>query len=716
MYSEPSVEYRAISLGYNCSAASIGVHSGVRKTKEQGYKTCPFDLMNTNYDGLIECLRDDFKYFYDLQYLIIKQFPIDHPYYPGENIICNTKYGFIFNHESPGHADLYNIEKWEGGITHFIDNTYQKFIERYKQRIENFRNYIHSGSPIMFLITSIEQNFDEIYKLFKNQKVSILRYDITNYNSYNEHMNIMNELKSLSIRHIVKTLVLIISDDSNDTYKKNRDVWRLYMKINPNFDCFFLTAKSDIIEPYIENDTLYVPGIESLIPGIIEKTIQAIYFFKDSNYDYILRTNLSSVFNFNSLENILISSPRENFYFGVDIGGGAGSGAGIIMSKDVYTLLLNTNQYTDLFKYGNDDENIGIIMRHNKIPLTVATRIDIEKDIHNYEQNAYHYRCKQLNSRFNEASIMKTLVNKIYYNYISGEKIQELCDVYLGENDKFTVNPYIQHDKHKWKSLSSITKAYSNPKLVFCYPDYFDDFINKVNLFVNPFILISHNSDYTITDKHINLLNNPKLIHWFGQNATISHSKLTPIPIGIANQMFEHGKIENWSNIHSKNNEEKNGIYFYFSTNTNSEKRLEYKRIVEEKGLIFGSPKPNREYLEDLAMNYKYAISPEGNGIDCHRVWECLYTNTIPICIRSVNTEYFASIYPIILVSSWNDLDIHNLPILKFSDEIKYRLSIDYYKNIIYDKMQNIKELPVSANIVTPKKSNLTWDKINRKV
>jgi hypothetical protein len=268
---------------------------------------------------------------------------------------------------------------------------------------------------------------------------------------------------------------------------------------------------------------------------------------------------------------------------------------------------------------------------------------------------------------------------------ISGEKFQQLCDIYLGENDKFTVNPYIQQDKHKWKSLSSITKAYSNPKLVFCYPDYFDEFANKVHLFVNPFILISHNSDYTITDKHINLLNNPKLIHWFGQNVTISHPKLTPIPIGIANQMWEHGNIENWRNIIPKNNSEKNELYFYFSLNTNFEKRVECKNILEQKGINFGNPKAFREYLEDLAHVYKYAICPEGNGIDSHRIWECLYMSVIPICIRSIHTEYFASRFPIVLVDTWNDLDIDKIPspVIDFTDEVIKQLSIEYYKKQI---------------------------------
>jgi hypothetical protein len=184
-----------ISLGYNCHSATHGKCTGIRKSKSQGYKTCPFDEMNTNYEGLILCLKEDFKYFCDPAYLIVKKFPSDDPYYPNEYIICNTRYGFIFNHESPGHANLYELEKWSGGIGHFVDNNYEKFIERYRRRIDNFREYISVSNFVTFLITSPERSFNELSDIFHTCSYEIVRYDIPNYASYIHHLKIMNELK-----------------------------------------------------------------------------------------------------------------------------------------------------------------------------------------------------------------------------------------------------------------------------------------------------------------------------------------------------------------------------------------------------------------------------------------------------------------------------------------------------------------------------------------
>lgn len=185
----------AISLGWNCYSASMGVSIGLRKTKAMGYRTCPFDEMNTNYAGIVQCLREDFKHFCDPNYLAIHTFPSTCKYYPNEDIIVNTRYGFIFNHESPGHADLYKTQAWPGGKTHYIDNNYEKFIERYSRRIQNFRNYLQSGDVLQFLIT---YPTDEMFELRTTLNAlcmnTITRFAIQDQTKYTDHLEIMRKV------------------------------------------------------------------------------------------------------------------------------------------------------------------------------------------------------------------------------------------------------------------------------------------------------------------------------------------------------------------------------------------------------------------------------------------------------------------------------------------------------------------------------------------
>lgn len=95
-----------ISLGWNCHSAMHGVEHGIRGRKQTGYKTCPFDTMISNFDGIVECIKDDFAYFTDEKYLYIKTATN-----PLDTCIMHLKYRFGFNHETPGHADLYIKEQ-----------------------------------------------------------------------------------------------------------------------------------------------------------------------------------------------------------------------------------------------------------------------------------------------------------------------------------------------------------------------------------------------------------------------------------------------------------------------------------------------------------------------------------------------------------------------------------------------------------------------------
>jgi len=162
----------AISLGNVCASAEYGVNNGLRKKKEDGYNTCPFDLMVSNYHGIIKCISEDFANFCDTKYLKLIN-----------NNVKNTYYNFGFNHETPGHANLYLHEKWPEGKNHYINNNYCHFKERYYNRIQNFRNYLNdSNNYIIFIIQfayekNPNNNFCELRNILR-EKYPRLKYEI----------------------------------------------------------------------------------------------------------------------------------------------------------------------------------------------------------------------------------------------------------------------------------------------------------------------------------------------------------------------------------------------------------------------------------------------------------------------------------------------------------------------------------------------------------
>jgi hypothetical protein len=171
-----------ISLGWNCNSAVYGVNTGLRLHKENGYTTCPFDTMVSNIDGVIKCLEDVFEFFYDPKFIKMVHVQGD------EYCIYNTKYNFGYNHESPGHANLYIHQGWPEGINHFINNDFYHFKQRYEKRVNNFRNYLsNKNNYIIFIITTWNKTQEDMTDLKRaiEKHYPYLKYEINIINDPN---------------------------------------------------------------------------------------------------------------------------------------------------------------------------------------------------------------------------------------------------------------------------------------------------------------------------------------------------------------------------------------------------------------------------------------------------------------------------------------------------------------------------------------------------
>lgn len=185
-----------ISLGWNCHSAGYGVAAGIRKRKSQGYNTCPFDEMITNYPGIVQCIDDGLDSLYDTSYLDLKKLPCS-KWLSNETIIHHTKYNFLFNHESPYHANLYIKQNWIGGANHYIANNFEKFVERYKRRVNNLHVYLNSDQHVTFILTRHNTATDDVHALKQvlHNRYPNLNYSMNfqNFNSttMHEHMLLM---------------------------------------------------------------------------------------------------------------------------------------------------------------------------------------------------------------------------------------------------------------------------------------------------------------------------------------------------------------------------------------------------------------------------------------------------------------------------------------------------------------------------------------------
>ena len=201
-------------------------------------------------------------------------------------------------------------------------------------------------------------------------------------------------------------------------------------------------------------------------------------------------------------------------------------------------------------------------------------------------------------------------------------------------------------------------------RIFYCKTDNINAFFDNLPT-KDPFVLISHNGDGKITDTPGNYDADIKkipsnLIRWFAQNVCYSHERIESIPIGLENgyNFPELQKIKKMHNLTNIPKQHINLLYMNHNINTNMNERLKPYELLEHKPWCTSVRGLNGigfdEYIHNI-HNHKFVISPVGNGTDTHRLWECLYLNTIPIEKRNINNQFYTDL-PICFVNEWEEI------------------------------------------------------------
>jgi len=347
-----------------------------------------------------------------------------------------------------------------------------------------------------------------------------------------------------------------------------------------------------------------------------------------------------------------------------------------------------------LFNPELNNDQIDYIITNNVMIYDEFTNIEyseiniflLEEITWDYDKN--NYRIPYLNGiklqqiKLNENSNIfdyissSSLIND--ENIICGDNFLRICDVFIGSINSINANPNnTKIQKNIVNIESNIHNTINKNNVIFVKTDDLLSFYNKIlnlRIDIRNKIILTHNSDYGIDSKYLNILNIVK--KQYSQNCLVQHKNLTPIPIGIENNMWFDHEILHKIRIRTDIKKEK-GFYFYFAVSTHFSRNECYEKLKNK--LIWNNKLSKEEYFIEL-KKHKYAICPRGNGIDTHRIWECLYLDVIPIMLKQ---DYLGiDNLPIIYLNSWDELDINNINI-QFKNIKISKITIDYYKNNI---------------------------------
>lgn len=264
-----------------------------------------------------------------------------------------------------------------------------------------------------------------------------------------------------------------------------------------------------------------------------------------------------------------------------------------------------------------------------------------------------------------------------------------------------------QNTKHDLLQINLFSHLDNQKDIFFSKIEYLNETFAKIRDVKNNVILISGNSDREINDTIIGCA--PKNIkYWLTQNA--NSEKILGIPIGLENQieckLKGHGVA--WKHAIEKHKYISNqpciapeeDVYANFSISTNFNQRNAISKLCQSIDYITcdifdhhagANSRSFYNYISQI-KNHHMTICPPGNGIDCHRMWEVLYLNRVPIVQQSTVMNHFSDL-PILYIQDWNQLNDKEYIFSEYNrvkNNNKQKLQFKYWESLVLSLRNNL--------------------------
>jgi len=214
----------------------------------------------------------------------------------------------------------------------------------------------------------------------------------------------------------------------------NKNIWKKYMNTVDDILCMFVCNNEKLEYGHYEldlpNNTIYVHGIETVAPGITEKTLYSLIYLKEHfTFDFIIRTTLSAFFVLPEVNTFLMTLPKERVFRGYSPFSDFISGCSMYISPDIVDILIsnasylletakNQNMYDDVLFSHFLIQNYGIKIISDKLHNFYLNNIDnIDVEIRQLQsEGIYQYRIKNTDDRLKYDTY---ILNKLFNYYYS---------------------------------------------------------------------------------------------------------------------------------------------------------------------------------------------------------------------------------------------------------------------------------------------------------
>lgn len=283
--------------------------------------------------------------------------------------------------------------------------------------------------------------------------------------------------------------------------------------------------------------------------------------------------------------------------------------------------------------------------------------------------------------------------NNKKYNYIWSKGIYERTSYMLKSTNS---KPYEEEIIKLIKNTKDILWL-RNSNQEFKIRDL-DLFVKNIDLLKHDIILVTGDGDNPIPSSYcfntINkILKNKYIKKWYIQNydRTIINKKMHHYPIGIdlhtgkwLMDMSVDLKINFYNKIRNKNILYNNSKIFCDThlSKTHPDREIMYGLLKNNMYIDFLYDILNFKQIINHYRKYKFVISPRGNGLDCHRTWECFLCGCIVITKSSeLDNMWIENELPVVILKEWTELN---------KDNLEYTLSSWYEKFNKYTNEEHI--------------------------
>lgn len=233
-------------------------------------------------------------------------------------------------------------------------------------------------------------------------------------------------------------------------------------------------------------------------------------------------------------------------------------------------------------------------------------------------------------------------------------------------------------------------------------------------LMPRPYVLLTGHSDLSVDHEHDSLHahllhNESQIVHWYAVNVVRTHAKLTALPLGV--NLWQHGSslLAVWKKKKKKNGNNSSSsstrqhlllVNFDASTDPTKE-RMRINELFcsgggggDDKLLAHCKRSANFEDNYRLMLEYKFVLSPRGNGVDCWRTWEALLLGVVPVVRRGqLDTRVYERL-PVLVVDEWRQVNASmleaNYVLIERRRKTRFydysRLTFEYWQRLIFKR------------------------------